>query len=296
MSTWKGIILAGGSGTRLAPLTKAISKQLLPVYDKPMVYYPLSTLIQIGIKDIAIITAPDPQHLFQNLLSDGKQLGCNFEYFVQEKPAGLAEAFIITEQFIKNSPTCLILGDNIFYGNGLITQAKKAMTKSEGATVFGYRVNDPERYGVVEFDETNKAISIEEKPSKPKSPYAIPGLYFYDQQVIRIAKSLTPSQRGELEITDINKSYLTNNKLQVEVIERGVALLDAGTFESLLQASSFIHAVQERQGLMIGSPEESALASGFIGDEQLKVLADSQKKNAYGQYLLNLIGKKNADN
>ena len=192
--------------------------------------------------------------------------------------------------------TCLILGDNIFYGNGLITQAKKAMTKSEGATVFGYRVNDPERYGVVEFDETNKAISIEEKPSKPKSPYAIPGLYFYDQQVIRIAKSLTPSQRGELEITDINKSYLTNNKLQVEVIERGVAWLDAGTFESLLQASSFIHAVQERQGLMIGSPEESAWASGFIGDEQLKVLADSQKKNAYGQYLLNLIGKKNADN
>ena len=296
MSTWKGIILAGGSGTRLAPLTKAISKQLLPVYDKPMVYYPLSTLIQIGIKDIAIITAPDQQHLFQNLLSDGKQLGCNFEYFVQEKPAGLAEAFIITEQFIKNSPTCLILGDNIFYGNGLITQAKKAMTKSEGATVFGYRVNDPERYGVVEFDETNKAISIEEKPSKPKSPYAIPGLYFYDQQFIRIAKSLTLSQRGELEITDINKSYLTNNKLQVEVIERGVAWLDAGTFESLLQASSFIHAVQERQGLMIGSPEESAWASGFIGDEQLKVLADSQKKNAYGQYLLNLIGKKNADN
>lgn len=296
MSAWKGIILAGGSGTRLAPLTKAISKQLLPVYDKPMVYYPLSTLIQIGIKDIAVITAPDQQHLFQNLLSDGKQLGCNFEYFVQEKPAGLAEAFIITEQFIKDGPTCLILGDNIFYGNGLINLAKKAMTKSDGATVFGYRVNDPERYGVVEFDETNKAISIEEKPSKPKSPYAIPGLYFYDQEVIRIAKSLTPSQRGELEITDINKSYLANNKLQVEVIERGVAWLDAGTFESLLQASSFIHAVQERQGLMIGSPEESAWANGFIGDEQLKELADFQKKNAYGQYLLNLIGKKNADN
>lgn len=296
MSAWKGIILAGGSGTRLAPLTKAISKQLLPVYDKPMIYYPLSTLIQIGIKDIAIVTAPDQQHLFQNLLSDGKQLGCNFEYFVQEKPAGLAEAFIITEQFIKNSPTCLILGDNIFYGNGLITQAKKAMTKSDGATVFGYRVNDPERYGVVEFDENNKAISIEEKPSKPRSPYAIPGLYFYDQEVIRIAKCLTPSQRGELEITDINKTYLANNKLQVEVIERGVAWLDAGTFESLLQASSFIHAVQERQGLMIGSPEESAWANRFIGDEQLKELADSQKKNAYGQYLLNLVGKKNANN
>lgn len=296
MSAWKGIILAGGSGTRLAPLTKAISKQLLPVYDKPMVYYPLSTLIQIGIKDIAIITAPDQQHLFKNLLSDGKQLGCNFEYFVQDKPAGLAEAFIITEQFIKNSPTCLILGDNIFYGNGLINLAKKAMTKSDGATVFGYRVNDPERYGVVEFDETNKAVSIEEKPSKPKSSYAIPGLYFYDQEVIRIAKSLTPSQRGELEITDINKSYLANNKLRVEVIERGVAWLDAGTFESLLQASSFIHAVQERQGLMIGSPEESAWANGFIEDEQLKELADSQKKNAYGQYLLNLVGKKNANN
>lgn len=296
MSAWKGIILAGGSGTRLAPLTKAISKQLLPVYDKPMVYYPLSTLIQIGIKDIAIITAPDQQHLFQNLLSDGKQLGCNFEYFTQEKPAGLAEAFIITEQFIKSSPTCLILGDNIFYGNGLINLAKKAMSKSDGATVFGYRVNDPERYGVVEFDETNKAVSIEEKPSKPKSPYAIPGLYFYDQEVIRIAKSLTPSQRGELEITDINKSYLANNKLQVEVIERGVAWLDAGTFESLLQASSFIHAVQERQGLMIGSPEESAWANGFIGNEQLKELAESQKKNAYGQYLLNLVGNNNANN
>lgn len=296
MSAWKGIILAGGSGTRLAPLTKAISKQLLPVYDKPMIYYPLSTLLQIGIKDIAIITAPDQQPLFRKLLSDGKQLGCNFEYFVQDKPAGLAEAFIITEQFIKNSQTCLILGDNIFYGNGLITLAKRAMAKSEGATVFGYRVNDPERYGVVEFDENNTAISIEEKPTKPKSPYAIPGLYFYDQEVIRIAKSLAPSQRGELEITDINKSYLANNKLRVEVIERGVAWLDAGTFESLLQASSFIHAVQERQGLMVGSPEESSWANGFIQDGQLKVLAESQKKNAYGQYLLNLVEKKNANN
>lgn len=296
MSAWKGIILAGGSGTRLAPLTKAISKQLLPVYDKPMIYYPLSTLLQIGIKDIAIITAPDQQLLFQNLLSDGRQLGCNFEYFVQDKPAGLAEAFIIAEQFIKNSPTCLILGDNIFYGNGLINLAKKAMTKSEGATVFGYRVNDPERYGVVEFDKTNKAISIEEKPINPKSPYAIPGLYFYDQKVIDIAKSLSPSQRGELEITDVNKTYLTKGMLRVEVIERGVAWLDAGTFESLLQASSFIHAVQERQGLMIGSPEECVWANGFITDEQLKLLAESQKKNAYGQYLLNLVEMKNANN
>lgn len=296
MSAWKGIILAGGSGTRLAPLTKAISKQLLPVYDKPMIYYPLSTLLQIGIKDIAIITAPDQQHLFQSLLSDGRQLGCNFEYFVQDKPAGLAEAFIIAEQFIKNCPTCLILGDNIFYGNGLINLAKKALTKSEGATVFGYRVNDPERYGVVEFDKTNKAISIEEKPINPKSPYAIPGLYFYDQKVIDIAKSLSPSQRGELEITDVNKTYLTKGMLRVEVIERGVAWLDAGTFGSLLQASSFIHAVQERQGLMIGSPEECAWANGFITDEQLKLLAESQKKNAYGQYLLNLVGMKNANN
>lgn len=296
MSAWKGIILAGGSGTRLAPLTKAISKQLLPVYDKPMIYYPLSTLLQIGIKDIAIITAPDQQHLFQNLLSDGRQLGCNFEYFVQDKPAGLAEAFIIAEQFIKNCPTCLILGDNIFYGNGLINLAKIAMMKSEGATVFGYRVNDPERYGVVEFDKTNKAISIEEKPINPKSPYAIPGLYFYDQKVIDIAKSLSPSQRGELEITDVNKTYLTKGMLRVEVIERGVAWLDAGTFESLLQASSFIHAVQERQGLMIGSPEECAWANSFITDEQLKLLAESQKKNAYGQYLLNLVEMKNANN
>ena len=295
MSSWKGIILAGGSGTRLAPLTTAISKQLLPVYDKPMIYYPLSTLIQIGIREIAIITTPDQQHLFKKLLSDGSQLGCHFEFFIQEKPTGLAEAFLITEEFIKDSPTCLILGDNIFYGNGLIDLAKEAMSSPAGATVFGYRVNDPERYGVVEFDKENRAVSIEEKPEFPRSPYAIPGLYFYDTKVIKIAKSLTPSKRGELEITDINKTYLSEGSLRVKVIERGVAWLDAGTFESLLQAGSFIHAVQERQGLMVGSPEEAAWLNKLINNERLKELAEPQK-NAYGRYLLNLVGNKNANN
>lgn len=295
MNSWKGIILAGGSGTRLAPLTTVISKQLLPVYDKPMIYYPLSTLLQIGIKEIAIITAPDQQHLFKTLLSDGHQLGCHFDFFIQEKPAGLAEAFLITEEFIKDSPTCLILGDNIFYGNGLIDLAKDAMSIVDGATVFGYRVNDPERYGVVEFDKNNRAISIEEKPKSPKSSYAIPGLYFYDKKVIQFAKKLTPSKRGELEITDINKSYLSEGKLRVKVIERGVAWLDAGTFESLLQAGSFIHAVQERQGLMVGSPEEAAWSNNLINDKQLRKLAELHIKNAYGRYLLSLVGNKNAD-
>ena len=247
MSSWKGIILAGGSGTRLAPLTTAISKQLLPVYDKPMIYYPLSTLIQIGIREIAIITTPDQQHLFKKLLSDGSQLGCHFEFFIQEKPTGLAEAFLITEEFIKDSPTCLILGDNIFYGNGLVDLAKEAMSSPAGA-------------------------------------------------VIKIAKSLTPSKRGELEITDINKTYLSEGSLRVKVIERGVAWLDAGTFESLLQAGSFIHAVQERQGLMVGSPEEAAWLNKLINNERLKELAEPHKKNAYGRYLLNLVGNKNANN
>lgn len=294
MSSWKGIILAGGSGTRLAPLTTAISKQLLPVYDKPMIYYPLSTLLQIGIREVAIITTPDQQPLFKKLLSDGSQLGCHFEFFSQEKPAGLAEAFLITEEFIKGSSTCLILGDNIFYGNGLVDLAKEAMSSPAGATVFGYRVNDPERYGVVEFDKENRAVSIEEKPELPKSSYAIPGLYFYDEKVIQIAKSLTPSKRGELEITDVNKIYLAEGNLKVKVIERGVAWLDAGTFKSLLQAGSFIHAVQERQGLMVGSPEETAWTNKFINDEQLKKLAEPHNKNAYGRYLLNLVEKKDA--
>lgn len=291
MNSWKGIILAGGSGTRLAPLTTAISKQLLPVYDKPMIYYPISVLLQIGITEIAIITTADQQHLFKKLLSDGSQLGCKFEFFVQEKPAGLAEAFLITENFIKGHSTCLILGDNIFYGNGLINSAKEAMTSCVGATVFGYRVNDPERYGVVEFDKENNAVSIEEKPESPKSSYAIPGLYFYDEKVIEIAKSITPSMRGELEITDINKNYLKRGELRVKVMERGVAWLDAGTFESLLQAASFIHAVQERQGLMIGSPEEAAWENNLISNEQLMKLAQPHEKNAYGRYLLNLITK-----
>ena len=289
MNRWKGIVLAGGSGTRLAPLTLSVSKQLLPVYDKPMIYYPLSVMMDAGIREIAIITTPDQQKLFIDLLGDGSKLGCTFRYIPQEKPEGLAQAFLLAEDFIQNSHCCLILGDNIFYGNGLKELSKIAMSRSEGATVFGYRVNDPERYGVVEFNDEGRAVSIEEKPALPKSHYAIPGIYFYDEKVVDIAKTIKPSNRGELEITDINKTYLKNGKLNVEVIERGLAWLDAGTFESLLEASSFIHAVQQRQGLMIGSPEEVAWRNGYINSEQLKAMAEPLKKNDYGKYLLKLL-------
>lgn len=290
-ASWKGIILAGGSGTRLHPLTTSISKQLIPVYDKPMIYYPLSVLMNAGIREIAIITTPDQQSLFKNLLSDGSQWGCRFEYFIQPKPEGLAQAFLLTENFIGQSNCCLILGDNIFYGNGLTEICKVAMKKESGATVFGYRVNDPERYGVVDFDEKKRAISIEEKPVHPKSHYAVPGLYFYDSEVVSISKLITPSARGELEITDVNRNYLDRGKLSVELIERGIAWLDAGTFESLLQASSFIHAVQQRQGLIIGSPEEIAWRNGFINDEQLLKLSEPLKKNDYGRYLISLLSE-----
>lgn len=288
---WKGIILAGGSGTRLYPLTKSISKQLMPVYDKPMIYYPLSVLMLSGIRDVAIITTPDQQILFKELLGDGSQWGCNFEYVVQAKPEGLAQAFLLCEDFIKGYNTCLVLGDNLFFGQGFQKLLGQAMSRDEGATVFGYHVSDPERYGVVEFDKDKKAVSIEEKPKLPKSNYAVTGLYFYDEKVLDIAKKVKPSARGELEITDVNLAYLKTNSLHVEIMERGIAWLDTGTHASLLEAASFIHSVQARQGLMISSPEEIAWRKGYITDSQLEKLAKPIAKNEYGQYLLNLLRK-----
>lgn len=286
---WRGIILAGGSGTRLYPLTKSISKQLMPVYDKPMIYYPLSVLMLAGIRDIAIITTPDQQILFKELLGDGSQWGCNFEYVVQAKPEGLAQAFLLCEDFIKDYNTCLVLGDNLFFGQGFQQLLEQAKARDEGATVFGYHVSDPERYGVVEFDDDKKAVSIEEKPKLPKSNYAVTGLYFYDEKVLDIAKKVKPSARGELEITDVNLAYLKANSLHVEIMERGIAWLDTGTHASFLEAASFIHSVQARQGLMIASPEEIAWRRGYITDAQLEELAKPVAKNEYGQYLLNLL-------
>lgn len=288
---WRGIILAGGSGTRLYPLTKSISKQLMPVYDKPMVYYPLSVLMLAGIRDIAIITTPDQQILFKELLGDGSQWGCYFEYVVQAKPEGLAQAFLLCEDFIKGYNTCLVLGDNLFFGQGFKQLLEQAKAREEGATVFGYHVSHPERYGVVEFDEDKKAVSIEEKPRLSKSNYAVTGLYFYDEKVLDIAKKVKPSARGELEITDVNLAYLKANSLHVEIMERGIAWLDTGTHASLLEAASFIHSVQARQGLMISSPEEIAWRKGYITDSQLEKLAKPIAKNEYGQYLLNLLRK-----
>lgn len=286
---WRGIILAGGSGTRLYPLTKSISKQLMPVYDKPMIYYPLSVLMLAGIREIAIITAPDQQDLFKDLLGDGSQWGCRFEYVIQERPEGLAQAFLLCENFIKGYNTCLVLGDNLFFGQGFQKLLLKAKERDTGATVFGYHVSDPERYGVVEFDSDKKAVSIEEKPRLPKSNFAVTGMYFYDENVLDIAKKVKPSSRGELEITDVNLAYLKNKTLNVEIMERGIAWLDTGTHESLLEAASFIHSVQTRQGLMISSPEEIAWRQGYINDLQLEELARPIAKNLYGQYLLNLL-------
>ncbi|HFK6508130.1 TPA: glucose-1-phosphate thymidylyltransferase RfbA [Listeria monocytogenes] len=287
----KGIILAGGSGTRLYPLTKAISKQMLPIYDKPMIYYPLSILKLAGIKDILIISTPEDTPRFEQLLADSDQLGINISYAVQEKPEGLAQAFIIAEDFIGDDSVSLILGDNIYYGQGLSKMLQRASAKKAGATVFGYHVNDPERFGVVEFDESMKAISIEEKPTEPKSNYAVTGLYFYDNRVVEIAKSIKPSERGELEITDVNKRYLELGELDVELMGRGFAWLDTGTHESLLEASTFIETIERRQNLKIACLEEIAYRMGYIDEAAVEKLAEPLKKNAYGQYLMKLINK-----
>ncbi|MGI6319381.1 MAG: glucose-1-phosphate thymidylyltransferase RfbA [Bacteroidales bacterium] len=284
----KGIILAGGSGTRLHPLTIATSKQMMPVYDKPMIYYPLSVLMMAGIREILIISTPQDLPSFEKLLGDGKNLGCSFHYAQQEVPNGLAQAFVIGEEFIGNDKVCLILGDNIFYGSGF-QKLVKENNDPVGGTVFAYHVNDPERYGVVEFDKDMKAISIEEKPQNPKSNFAVPGLYFYDNSVVEIAKNLKPSKRGEYEITDINRKYLKQGKLKVAVIGRGTAWLDTGTFKSLIEASQFVQVVEDRQGLKVGCIEEVAYRMGFIDDKQLEKLAKLLMNSGYGEYLMRLI-------
>ena len=287
----KGIVLAGGTGTRLHPLTLAVSKQLMPVYDKPMIYYPLSTLMYAGINEILIISTPKDLPFFKSLLGDGKKYGCNFEYAVQNEPNGLAEAFLIGADFIGNDKVALILGDNIFYGTGL-SKLLQANINPDGGIIYAYRVNDPERYGVVEFNDNGKAVSIEEKPKKPKSNFAVPGIYFYDNSVVEIAKNIKPSYRGELEITDINKVYLEKGKLNVSVLDRGTAWLDTGTFQSLMQAAQFVEVIEERQGLKIGSIESAAFEMSYINEEQFITLAKPLLKSGYGINLLGLLKKK----
>jgi glucose-1-phosphate thymidylyltransferase len=287
----KGIILAGGKGTRLYPLTIATSKQLLPVYDKPMVYYPLSMLMLAGIREILVISTPEALPAFRELLKDGTQWGMKFEYAEQAEPRGLADAFLVGREFIGGNPVCLILGDNIFYGEGMISLLQKCASLKEGAFIFGYRVTDPERYGIVEFDEQENVLSLEEKPAQPKSNFAVPGIYFYDHRVVRMAEQVKPSDRGEIEITDLNKLYLAQGQLKVKVFGRGVAWLDAGTHESLLQAATFIEAIQNRQGLMISCPEEIAFRMGFIDRDQLKELGEALRGNNYGEYILEIARK-----
>ena len=284
----KGIILAGGSGTRLHPLTLAVSKQLMPIYDKPMIYYPLSTLLWSGINEILIISTPHDLPLFRQLLGDGKKLGCRFEYAVQENPNGLAEAFIIGKDFIGEDKVALVLGDNIFYGTGL-SELLLANNNPDGGIIYAYHVQDPERYGVVDFNQEGKVLSIEEKPENPKSNYAVPGIYFYDNSVVEIAANIKPSHRGELEITDINKEYLKQGKLKVSILDRGTAWLDTGTFNSLMQAGQFVQVIEERQGLKIGSIEEAAFKMGFINSDQLRTLAQPLLKSGYGTHLLSII-------
>lgn len=284
----KGIILAGGSGTRLHPLTLAVSKQLMPVYNKPMIYYPLSTLMHAGIREILFITTPNDQPLFKHLLGDGSKLGCRFEYQIQNEPNGLAQAFVIGKQFIGSDNVALILGDNIFFGGGMGEKLESSIDP-DGGLIFAYRVHDPERYGVVEFDNQGKAISIEEKPENPKSNYAVPGLYFYDNEVIKIAENLKPSARGEYEITEVNQEYLKSGKLQVKTLPRGIAWLDTGTFTSLIQASNFVQTIEERQGFGVGCIEAVAYSNGFINDVKLKELAIPLLKSGYGNYLMSLI-------
>lgn len=291
-TNYKGLILAGGSGTRLYPVTHAMGKSLLPVYNKPMIYYPLCTLMLAGIREILLITTPEDVGKFQALLGDGSQFGIELQYKVQVKPEGIAQAFLVGEAFLANSACALVLGDNIFYGHDLAKDLRKAAAKTQGARVFAYRVHDPERYGVVEFDASGKALSIEEKPARPKSRYAVTGLYFYDEQVVRIAKSLKPSPRGELEITDVNKAYLERDQLEVVVMGRGMAWLDTGTHESLMDAALYIQAIEKRQGLMVACPEEIALRSGYITAEQVEKSGNSMKNNSYGVYLLQLLREK----